>query len=326
VHSVLEREANAGRGDGQFFAELVDGVAQLRRRAADLMGALPGEIALTGSTTDGVNAILTALDLKPGDEIVTSDAEHPGLTAPLAVAKLRRGVELKPVPFDQLLDAVTPQTRLIACSHVSWIDGRMVDAPALAATGVPVLLDGAQGLGAVPVDVKALGCDFYAASGQKWLCGPNGSGYLYANADRADELSAPWPGYPTLASNEDPLAPELHADARMLDTGFPAGEHVAWALAALDTLEAPGLDVVQRRAAALARTLAERLVARGLTVAPRGESTLVSFEVDDPKQTVLSLHAQGVVVRDLPGTGYVRASVGGWTNNEDLDRLVAGII
>lgn len=317
---------NAGRGDGQFFAELVDGVAQLRRRAADAMGALPGEIALTGSTTDGVNAVLNALDLKRGDEIVTSDLEHPGLTAPLAVAKARRGVEVKAVPFDEVAGAVTPNTRLIACSHVCWVNGQVIDVEALAATGVPVLLDGAQGLGAVPVDVKALGCDFYAASGQKWMCGPNGSGYLYVDADRCAELTAPWPGYPTIASNEDPLAPELHADARMLDTGFPASEHVAWALASLDVLEGPGLEVVQRRATALAATLAERLAARGLTVAPRGESTLVTFEVDDPKATVLSLHAQGVVVRDLPGTRYVRASVGAWSNNEDLDRLLAAVV
>ena len=72
-------------------------------------------------------------------------------------------------------------------------------------TGVPVLLDGAQGLGAVPVDVGDLGCDFYAASGQKWLCGPESSGCLFVSERRLDELLIPWPGYGSLATPEHPL-------------------------------------------------------------------------------------------------------------------------
>ena len=69
---------------------------------------------------------------------------------------------------------------MVVTSHVSWATGRVMDTAPLAASGALVVLDGAQGLGAVPVDVRALGCDFYAASGQKWLCGPGGMGYLYA--------------------------------------------------------------------------------------------------------------------------------------------------
>ena len=117
--------------------------------------------------------------------------------------------------------------------------GKVVDTVSLAATGTPVLLDGAQGLGAVPVDVNALGCEFYAASGQKWLCGPNGIGYVYARADRIAELRAPWPGYHALDDPHEPLDSPLHTDARRLGTGYPPHHHLQWAHAALARLQ-PG--------------------------------------------------------------------------------------
>ncbi len=284
--TALTLQLENGRADGIFFEALMQNRDELRARAAGLLGCDGGEVALTGATTDGVNAVLNGLDLQPGDEVLTSDEEHPGLSAPLAVARERRGIEIRVVPFDELVSSVRPSTKLVACSHVSWMTGRVVDVPALAATDALVLLDGAQGLGAVPVDVRALGCDFYAASGQKWLCGPNGMGYLYVRAELATRLAAPWPGYPTVADNADPFEPELHGDARRFDIGFPPAEHAAWALASLDVLEGADLAAVQARAIELAAGLADELRRRGLGVAPRGDSTLVSFEADDPAATV----------------------------------------
>jgi selenocysteine lyase/cysteine desulfurase len=195
-------EGRAGIAHFEHAGALAD---RLRARVSGLFGCDPWEVALNGATTDGVNAVLSGLDLAPGDEIVTSDEEHPGLLAPLASVRDRRGVEIRVVPLDVIADAVGPRTRLIACSHVSWVSGRVVDVEALAAASAPVLLDGAQGLGAVPVDVRALGCEYYAASGQKWLCGPVGSGYLYVRENAIDGLSPAWPGYGTLSDTQRPL-------------------------------------------------------------------------------------------------------------------------
>ncbi|HEY1277897.1 MAG TPA: aminotransferase class V-fold PLP-dependent enzyme [Thermoleophilaceae bacterium] len=322
----LRRQAEQGRGDRRVFEVALEGLANLRARAAKLLGCDLEELAFTGSTTDGVNAVLTALELGPGDEVLTSDEEHPGVLAPLAVARERRGVSVSVAPFEELAEAVGPRTRLVACSHVSWMTGRVVDAAALAAAGAPVLLDGAQGLGAVPVDVRALACDFYAASGQKWLCGPNGIGYLYVRRDRAAELLPPWAGYPVLEDTANVLDLKLHGDARRFDLGFPAHHHVAWATAALDVLEQPGLDRVQARAAELAGMLAAAIDERGARVAPRGDTTLVSWEDPDPEANVERLRDQGFVVRYLPGTPYVRASVGAWNDESDLERLVAAAL
>ena len=182
-----------------------------------------------------------------------------------------------------------------------------------------MLLDGAQGLGAVPTRVKELGCDFYAASGQKWLCGPNGLGYLYVRAELAGELPAPWPNFGVLSDSTRAFELDLHPDARRFAIGFPAPHQVEWALVALDVLEQSGIDAIHARAAELADRLAQALDAR---VAPRGRSTLVSWEDPDPEATVARLQSEGMIVRNLPGSPYVRASVGAWSSEEELDRLV----
>jgi len=318
----LRLQTERGRGGRDFFEELLESMTSLRARVAALFGCAEGEVALTGSTTGGVNAVLGALDLRPGDDILTSDEEHPGLLVPLAAARERFGISLRAAPFDELPGEVRRETRLVACSHVSWQTGRVVDSEALTQAGAPTLLDGAQGLGAVPVDVRALGCDFYAASGQKWLCGPMGCGYLFVRAERAAELPPPWPGYHVLTDARRPLDLDLHPDARRLCTGLPAHDLLAFAHAALDVLEEHGLEASWRRAAGLAARLAADLAERGLRVAPRGESTLVSFEADDPPGLVERLcDEEGMVLRSLPGTQYVRASVGAWTSEEELDRL-----
>jgi L-cysteine/cystine lyase len=318
VSESLRWQATEGRGDKAHFEETAARIDHLRARIAALLGCETAELALTGSTTDGVNAVLNALDLGRGDDVVTSDEEHPGVLAPLAALRDRRGVNVRVVAFEELAAKVRPETKVVACSHVSWKTGALVDAPALAATDALVLLDGAQGLGAVPTQAAELGCDFYAASGQKWLCGPNGIGYLYARGELASSLPAPWPNYGVLADSSRPFDLPLHPDARRFSIGFPAPHHVEWAIAALEVLERPGLDAVHTRARELAARLADRL---GERVAPRGDSTLVSWLDPDPEAAVARLRGEGFVVRHLPRTPYVRASTGAWNREDEIDRL-----
>lgn len=319
----IAAQAEEGRAGKAYFEQLIQSREALRRRAAWLMGCPPGQIALTHSTTDGMNLVLRGLRLGHGDEVVTSDEEHPGLLAPLAALAVENGVEVRIVPFTEIASAVTPATKLIAVSHVSWITGQVADTAALAATGVPILLDGAQGLGAVRVDPVQLGCAFYAAAGQKWLCGPDQSGFLYVREDQVDTLGAPWPGYQSLSDAQRAAELPLAEGATRFDLGFPAPHNGAWALAAFEVFEQEGWDDVLARGPSLAAQLAEMLRERGLTVAPRGASTLVSFEVADPDGFVERAAAAGVVVRNLPGRGLLRASVGAWSDESDLERLLA---
>jgi L-cysteine/cystine lyase len=322
AHTRIERETDQGRCGRQYFEETMGLRDRVRAGYAAVLGCDPAEVALTGSTTDGVNTVIGGLDLQPGDEVVTSDEEHPGLLAPLARARRRHGISIKVAPFAEVAATVSTATRLIACSHVSWVGGEVADVPALVATGVPVLLDAAQALGAIPLDMRALGVDYYAGSGQKWLCGPEGSGCLFVRPERLEDLLVPWPGYASLSDAREALDSDWAEGVARLDHGFPVGMRNAWVLASLGVFESAGWDWVHSRAASLAAWLAERLAERGLDVRPRARSTLVSWKADDAEAEVARLAGEGVVVRSIPAFGLVRASVGAWTSEEELERLV----
>jgi L-cysteine/cystine lyase len=319
----IAEQSDAGRAGKSYFERMQQIREDIRRRAAWLMGCPPGEIALTHSTTDGMNLVLHGMKLGRGDEVVTTDEEHPGLLAPLAALAAANGIKVTHAPFADIADAVSPQTKLIACSHVSWINGQVVDTAALAATGVPVLLDGAQGLGAIAVNPEQLGCAFYAAAGQKWLCGPDQRGFLYVHEDWIDQLGAPWPGYQSLADASRAEELPLAEGATRFDLGFPAPHDGAWTVASFEVLETAGWDEVLSRGPTLASQLARGLRERGHDVAPRGASTLVSWAVDDPDEFVQRAAAADVIIRNLPGRGLVRASVGAWSDESDLERVLA---
>jgi selenocysteine lyase/cysteine desulfurase len=294
-----------------------------REAYAALLGAHPDDVALTTSTSDGVARVLAGLRLGEGDEILTADAEHPGLLGPLLGARERHGVAIRVAPLAELPEHVTERTRLVACSHVGWVAGDV--APRIDA-GVPVLLDGAQGVGAVPVDVRALGCAFYAGSGQKWLCGPIGTGMLYVAPEWRERLRPLGYAYVNYEDATRALdAAALHPTARRFDTSALPPELSAAALAAVDVLAGFGWDRVHARGRALAAALAGRLAEAGRTVAPRGDTTLVAWEDADPRAAQDRLAAAGVAVRFLPGTPYLRASVGAWNDERDLDRLLAAL-
>ncbi len=317
----LAHDLESGRSGRDYFETVMALAQRLREAYAAVLGAEPEEVALTGSTTDGVNTVIGGLRFERGDEILTSDEEHPGLLGPLRLARERHGVKIRLAPFATLAEHVSSETRLIACSHVSWVGGKVADLAAIRATGVPFLLDGAQGLGAVPVDVRSIGCDYYAASGQKWMCGPEGSGCLFVSASALDRVQPPWPAYGTFADHDRPLDSELTPGATRLDHGFPSAVRNSWALASLEVLDSAGWDWVHTRAITLAGALASALAGRGLDVAPRNRSTLVSWRVADPDSEVLRLAARGFVIRSIPSGGLVRASVGAWSSESELERL-----
>lgn len=318
----LESQARDGRGYAHFKhrAELT---AELRDTYARLLGAPANDVALTTATSDGLARVISGLELGRGDEVVTSDEEHPGLLGPLAALRAR-GVRVTAVPLAEVANAAGPATSLVACSHVSWVAGGTAPAE-LAELEVPVLLDGAQGAGAVPVDVAALGCDAYAGPGQKWLCGPDGTGMLYVSPALRERLAVPGPGYTNLADAAAGLDARPHDDARAFDSYALPSEGLAFALAAAGVLAAPGWRAVHEHAARLAEAFAERLRERGREVLPRGRTTLVSWRDEHAGETVARLAGRDVVVRELPGRGLVRASVGAWNDERDLERLLDGL-
>lgn len=320
--AALEAETIEGRVRDHFETRLAE-QAVLREGYARVLGCRPADVALTTSTSEGLAKVLAGLGLGQGDEIVTSDQEHPGLIGPLLAARAR-GARIRVAPIGSLASAVDARTTLVAASHVGWLTGEEADA-GLAGVDVPVVLDGAQGVGAVQFDVRALGCAAYAGSGQKWLCGADGTGMLYLEESFAQRVLPLGAAYTSFADTTAGLDSALHEDARRHDTAALAREGVAFSLAALQVLLDHGLDRVRRDGPELAGRLADELRERGRTVGPRGHTTLVAWEDRDPEATAGRLADQGVIVRHLPGTPYVRASVGAWNDESDIERLLAAL-
>ncbi len=320
ARAELAREEERGRAGVAHWTRIDELSAALRGGYATCLGCGPEDVALTTSTTDGIARVLLGLELGPGDEILTSDEEHAGVLGPLG-AQRRRGVDVRIAPFDEIADAVGPRTRLVVCSHVSWRRGAYAP-DALSSLDVPVLLDGAQGAGAVPLDLTALGVDFYAAAGQKWLCGPEGTGLLYVSPAMRERLPSPAPGYNNLGEPNVGLDAPLFPGARAYDTHALSAASLAQAQAALSVLGSAGWPAVHAHGAALGAAAVEALRAQDRDVLPRDDTTLVTWREHDAPAAVERLAAAGVVVRSLPNEDLVRASFGGWSSEDDLDRLL----
>jgi L-cysteine/cystine lyase len=320
----LRFDQEHGRGGHGWFMSVLELRARVREQIAALVGTSPGQVALTSSTTDGCNIVLAGLELGPDDEVVTTDSEHPGLLLPLHVSGVRvRVAEVAARPTEDALPAIlsciTPRTRLLALSHVLWTTGQVMPVHELKReSGLPVLVDGAQSVGAIPVDVGEL--DYYTVSCQKWLCGPEPLGALYVRDP--DRLGIGVPSYFAQKSLEpDGTFTPAEGSARF-DSGWLATPSLAGLEAALAGAPEWRFD----RAVEMAEVCRGALGERFELVAEGGESTLVSFvpTADAPGEAA-RLYDVGVIVRDLPGTGWLRASCGWWTSGEDIDRLVSAL-
>jgi selenocysteine lyase/cysteine desulfurase len=319
-------EGDHGRGGRPYFEAMLERRDRVRALLAGTIGVTAEQIALTESTTQSVQIVVVGLSLEPDDEVVTTDLEHFGLTGPLVASGARvRIVRLRDRPaadsFDAIREAVTARTRLIALSHVVWIDGRVMPWRELRAeTGVPVLVDGAQGAGAIPVD--ASDADFYTVSAQKWLCGPDATGALAVRNPEALRMRlVAYPSVSEYSIAEGTFTPK--PGAARFDATFTPASSLAGLEAALTDLP----DGRFERARELTARLREALLAAGhdVTTEP-GQGTLVAWRADGDSDAVArGLYERGVVVRDLPGTGLLRASVGWWNDETDLERLVDGL-
>jgi L-cysteine/cystine lyase len=308
-----------GRGSLARFERVLALREEMRARLAALVAVEPGQVALTASTTDGCNIVLAGLDLGPEDEVVTTTDEHFGLIGPLHASRARI-VVVEPDP-ERIVGVVTPRTRLLALSHVLWTTGQVLPVHELRErTGLPILVDGAQSVGAIAVDARGL--DFYTISGQKWLCGPEGTGALVV-AD-PDALRVARPSYLSQQRHEPDGAFEPRDGAARFEPNLTPNADLVGLRVALD--EQPSWRF--ERAAMLAERLCELLRAAGAdVVAPAERATLVSWRVpaEESAAVVQRLVRADVIVRDLPGRGLVRASVGWWTSEGDLDRLVSAL-
>jgi len=318
VEAMLAEELvdlTRGRGGEPYFSRALGLRDEVRAELASQLGAEPNQVSLTRSTTDGCNIVLAGLDLGPEDEVVTSDVEHFGLIGPLRAS----GARVVTAPEDKIVEAVTDRTRLVAISHVSWVTGNSLDPGRVKAeTGLPLLVDGAQSAGVMPV--RASDFDYYAVSCQKWLCGPDVTGALVVALP--DELRVALPSYFAQLEHRPDGSYVPREGAERFDSGWIGTPSLAGLSAALDVHPEWRFERVAEMAAKCRTALEQRFE----VVTKPGQAGLVTFRpTSDPTGLVDKLRGAGVIVRELPGRNLIRVSCGYWTSDDDLERLLGGL-
>lgn len=325
--AAIARESAEGRSGKEIFEGLLTLRTGVKRKLAAAFGVPATNLALTTSTGQGCNIVFAGLGLGPGDEVVVTDAEHFGMLGPLgatgATVRIARVSGKPAADAAELIRAeITSRTRLLALSHVIWSTGQVLPLAELrAATGIPILVDGAQSAGAIDISQSAAGLDYYTVSAQKWLCGPDQTGVLYVKEPGA--LKVGLPSYMSAQRYEQDGTFVPHIGAGRFEQAFGPFSGLAGLDAALDTHPAWRYS----RSLELAARCRELLVEAGQElVTEPGQATLVTWVAKGDSAAVVAKAAtQGVVIRDLPGTGWARASCGWWTSEDDLQRLVAAL-
>ena len=343
---LVEYERDIGRADAPYYEELLVRIDEARAAVAAVLGGELDEIALTHSTTDGMNLGTWAVDWERGDVVVTTTHEHAGGLGPLYALRDRLGVDVRFATFDGSASeaevlaafdrAIVPGTRLVSLSHVLWTTGLVMPVEAISnlahERGAVVIVDGAQAAGAIPVRVADLGVEMYSIAAQKWLLGPEGMGALWVRRDFIDTAKPTFGGHFSMASYDSQGGFTAFPDARRFQASpYHRPSVVAMARAIGWLTMFVGLEFVHRRGAAMAGHAADRLAAiDGVTVlTPRDRmANLVSFRIEGwPAQAAFEeLTARTfAILRTLPLVDALRISVGFWATEQELDRFIDGV-
>ena len=322
-----------------LFARQGEAKNRAREAAARLLGVGPDDLALTQNTTHGMNLGVTSIDWRAGDRVLSATTEHPGCLAPLHNAARRFGVEVglltPPVTPEKVGAALTPETRLVALSHVDWTSGEVLSLREISALarerGVLTLVDGAQSVGNIPVDVPATGADMYSFTGHKWNLGPEGMGALYVRPGL--HVYSPNVGFLSLPSPADFDRSgdyEFRTDARRFEASTMSPSLAAGFAAAADAVHErgeAGFAGIRRRADLLMDLLSD--IPRVTIRSPRpAQSGLVSFEIGGvaARDAAERLLTERFVLRFIPDPNpYVRASTHLFNTDEELKALAGAV-
>jgi cysteine desulfurase/selenocysteine lyase len=347
--------ANVHRGVYQLSERATQAFEDVRARAARFIGAAqPREIVFTRGTTEAINLVahgIARTTLGPGDEILITELEHHSNIVPWQMACQERSAKLRVVGIDdrgdlrldELDKLLGPRTRLLALAHVSNALGTVNPVREIVKLaherGVPVLLDGAQAVPHQRVDVRALGCDFYAFSSHK-LFGPTGVGVLYGRAEQLEALP-PYQGGGDMILSVRFEETIYQGIPHKFEAGTPDIAGVIGFGAAIDYVTTVGLDAITAHEQDLLRYATEQLSrVPGLRLigTAREKAAVISFVLEGVHAhdvgTILDQHgiavrtghhcAQPVMERyGVPAT--VRASFALYNTRADVDALMRGL-
>lgn len=347
--------ANVHRGLYKLSQETTREFEAARQKVAGFINANPNEIVFTRNATEAINLVAASwgrANLQPGDEILITGLEHHANIVPWQMIAEQTGAKLVVAPIAENGDVlaldvtkcITPRTKMLAISHMSNALGTILPVMELVleiarARGITTLLDGCQAVMHIPVDVKALDCDFYVFSGHK-LYGPTGIGVLYGR----EEILNAMPPYQGGGDMIDTVTFEKttykSAPARF-EAGTPAIAEAIALGAAIDYLQSHGMVNIARYEEEIYRYALERIATvPGLTLHGRAlrRSSILSFTVDwaHPSDVATILDKEGICVRvghhccmplmqTLGVSATIRASIGMYNTREDIDALINGL-
>jgi L-cysteine/cystine lyase len=338
-------ERDIGRAHPDYFEEFLARMGEARAGVAAVLGADVDQVALTHSTTDGMNAATLLPDWRPGDRVVTTAHEHPAGVGPLYALRERVGVELRLIDAGDDGDddrtvaafaaAITPGTRLVSISHVLWTTGAVLPVARIAALahdrGALVVVDGAQAAGAIETRFDEVGADCYAVPAQKWLLGPEGMGALVVDRSQLERVPAQAGAYSFERVDGRGLADWWPSARRFEASGYHRPSVVGMARSIGWLSMYVGLDFVLRRGPELAARTARRLASiPGVEVlTPRDRmASLVTIRIAGwPAQAALDELGGRVfaVARTIPSLDAVRFSVGFFNSEDELDHLAEAV-
>jgi L-cysteine/cystine lyase len=315
-----------------------------RQAIGSELGVTADSIALTENVTVGCNIALWGIDWQPGDRILLSNCEHPGTIASIQeiCRRFQVSVDLFPLlmtlntgdPVSAIATRLKPQTRLVVFSHVLWNTGQVVPVAEIAAAirqypstkPIQILIDAAQSVGLLPLKLAELGIDFYAFTGHKWWCGPEGVGGLYIHPDARSSLQPTFIGWRSLDYSQPNLP--LVADSRRYEVATSAYPLYAGLRAAIDIHQAWGSAIDRySKIVSLATYLWQGLQqVPGITcmnqTAP--QSGLVSFQVDtrNHAKLVQSLERNHFYLRTIVDPDCIRACTHYFTTTAEIDESI----
>lgn len=340
-----------GPFNGKINAALQENSSATRRAIADLLGVPDTTISLTEDVTVGCNIALWGLAWQTGDQIVMTDCEHPGVMA--AVTELARRFELTvtiaPIldilndgdPVAAIVDRLTSRTRLVIVSHLLWNTGYVLPLADLnrachhfpTETGhtIRVLVDAAQSVGTLPLDLDAIDVDFYAFTGHKWLCGAAGVGGLYVSDAARSDLAPTFIGWRSIETDAIGNPTHWKPNGQRYEVATSAYPLYAGLCKAITIHEEWG-TALERYAAICDRALRlwsglQRLEGIECVSSAPPRSGLVSFyRVNGQHQALVShLETQGFMLRTILSPDCVRACVHYFTTEDEIDRLLNAI-
>jgi L-cysteine/cystine lyase len=345
----LGNDLTKARINSSHFLRLFELWNDVREEVAAVLHTDGADIAITNRTTDGMYVAIMGYPWQRGEELIISNIEHPGGLLPSFLARQRFGVRVKVAnvelggePVEETVKAferlITPRTRMIAISHVSYTTGARLPVKEIVemahAHDVLVTIDAAQSYGAFDIDVHDLGVDFYACPGQKWMCGPDGTGALYVRPECLGEINQNFAGMLEWTSLDyHGRTFQAAKDASRFDTGGWSMVLLAGQLAATRWVkDEVGLDWVYERIQRLSGGAYDALAEiDGVTmVTPRdARAGLLAFTVDGIEPPDLSdrlgdEHNVTIryVTRYINNPDAARISVGFYNNEEDIEKLI----